>query len=654
VTLLLTFILVIQTVPAAARAAETSGKTASIKWSYSSGTLTISPVSGAKNTEEWRVFESRWDWRGYFPWRDYSKKIVKVVIKKGVKSIPSEAFREYGSLKEVKMADTVETIGSNAFNGCGKLNSIDFSQSLTRIERGAFSGCKSLKKVVIPDSAETIGDGAFSSCVSLKSAALPKYMTVINRELFSGCAALTDVKMPQKLETIEYNAFSGCSSLNKLQLPAGLKTLNASFRDCVNLKRVTIPESLETANFFYVFDSSVTKLYFNGESGRVFYFGETADSVRLDQTHVILKKKEEFTLNAVRKADKISWESLNPEVAEVSSDGSVKAKKSGTAQIRAYVDNNYFALCRVDVIAPTTAINVKNIPEYISVGEIYELDVRVSPSDSTDKLEYSISNAPRADITESGEVRGLSKGSFTLTVKSGAKSKKYKIKVENPVISSGETVVTAGHYKTLKLKNTKRAVTWSSTNPGVLRVNAKGKITGIKEGYSCVIATVGDMKYYCDVRVMSDLEKRISDLQLKYPDGYYFTKHTPSKDFPLVSEEPCVHSRDGTAYCRGQCAGYANLISNEVFGANAPRYKIADKSRVKSGDYVRYGNHSVFVIYVVKKGDITGYDRTNEKHIKADDTYWYITHCNWNRDCGIIWYMKFEPRDITGDSYSRY
>ncbi|MDR0222733.1 MAG: leucine-rich repeat protein [Oscillospiraceae bacterium] len=609
IAVLLTVILAVQAVPVTVSAA-VSGKTKSIEWRYSDGKLTISPLGESGYTGDWRVYDNAWDWRGHFPWKDYGKKITKIVIKSGIEVIPREAFKDFTKLTEVSIPETVGEIGSDAFKGCKKL----------------------------------------------KRVTLPKNMKRISSGTFSGCSSLTGIDMPRNLEAIEYQAFDGCSALRDFYLPAGLSELNASFQDSKKLKRMTIPKSLE-GNYWRIgsaFNSSYAKLYFNGGSRGVWYGGEKIESLTLDATHIELIKKARFTLEAGYKGKKIMWESLDPEIAEVSENGEVKAKKGGTTQIRAYVDENYYVMCRVDVIVPTVSISVENVPEYISVNELYNLDVKTEPKDSTDKIEYSISNAPRGSVSDNGELKGLSKGSFTLTVKSGDVSEKYKVKVENPKLNKTEKTVTEGWWdRTIKLSGTKRKVSWTSSNADVLKVESNGKVTGLKPGYSCLIAKVGQMEYYCDVRVISTLEKRISELQDKYPDGYYWNRNTPSEKYPDVSEKPCEHQKDPTT-CKGQCAGYANLISNEVFGANAPRYRITDSSKVKSGDYVRYGNHSVFIIYVVNKGDIIGYDKNTKAHIYSDKTTWYITHCNWNRDCGIIWYMKFDPRDITGDSYTRY
>jgi len=622
-------VIIAQCVTLTAFGAEKSvkGKTASISWKISDNTLTISPRSGVQDTGDWKISvraeEGNWYWYNeVFPWEEYGKKIEKVIVKKGVKTIPDEAFKGFKKLKTVQLPNTVTAIGDSAFSSCAALTSVN-----------------------LPDSITSISSGAFASCTSLKKITLPKYLTFINREMFSGCKKLKTVILPQKLETISYGAFDGCRSLTELRLPAGLTTLNASFKDCENLRSVTIPNSLKSdySNLFNLEYTAVHDLY-------------SADFVFADETLVTLEKNYAITLSAVSTSyGALRWESLNPDVAAVNGIGVVTAKSAGTAQIRAYINSDLYVMFRIDVISHTTGIRIKNAPEYISVGENFYLEIKLTPSDATDPVEYSVDGS-KARVNRDGQLSGIKKGTFKLTVKSGSAVKTYTVKVEDPKISVTEKTMQAGYGNTLKLKGTKREVKWVSSNPSSVKVDEKsGKIAAVKSGYSCVIAQVGQMRYYCDITVMSPLEMKIDSFKQKYPEGYYWNNNTPSKDYPEVSEFPCTdHLTKQYSKCKGQCAGFAYLLSNEVFGKNAPVYKLTDPANAKVGDYIRYGNHSVFITRVIKKGDITGYDKAVGLNITAESNYWLVAHCNYDYQCGILWGTEMYPDNITADSFSRY
>jgi len=59
----------------------------------------------------------------------------------------------------------------------------------------------------------------------------------------------------------------------------------------------------------------------------------------------------------------------------------------------------------------------------------------------------------------------------------------------------------AGKSVSLKVKNNRKKVKWSSSNKKVAKVSSKGKVKGIKKGKATVTAKVGKKKYKCKVTV---------------------------------------------------------------------------------------------------------------------------------------------------------
>ena len=202
-------------------------------------------------------------------------------------------------------------------------------------------------------------------------------------------------------------------------------------------------------------------------------------------------------------------------------------------------------------------------------------------------------------------------------------------------------------------------LTWTSSNPAAVKVSQNGTVTGLKKGFSCVYLTVGGHRYYFFVRVRSVFQEQIYALQNKYPDGYYWNAHTKSTLYPAVSEIPCSDHESGTyAYCTGQCAGFALLLSNEVFGTAAPiRYGVK-KDDIKIGDYVRcLPHHSVFVIDRVSAGEILDYSMFSDENIVADSDVITVAECNWDCRCGISWGRQIWLDELEideGYSFTRY
>ena len=64
-----------------------------------------------------------------------------------------------------------------------------------------------------------------------------------------------------------------------------------------------------------------------------------------------------------------------------------------------------------------------------------------------------------------------------------------------------KATITVGKSVTLKVKNAKKKVKWSTSNKKVATVNKKGKVTGEKAGKATITAKVGRQKYKCKVTV---------------------------------------------------------------------------------------------------------------------------------------------------------
>ena len=64
-----------------------------------------------------------------------------------------------------------------------------------------------------------------------------------------------------------------------------------------------------------------------------------------------------------------------------------------------------------------------------------------------------------------------------------------------------KATITVGKSVTLKVKNAKKKVKWSTSNKKVATVNKKGKVTGKKAGKATITAKVGRQKYKCKVTV---------------------------------------------------------------------------------------------------------------------------------------------------------
>jgi uncharacterized protein YjdB len=81
-------------------------------------------------------------------------------------------------------------------------------------------------------------------------------------------------------------------------------------------------------------------------------------------------------------------------------------------------------------------------------------------------------------------------------------AKKVKLSRTTVTIYVGKTV-------TLKLKNNKNKVRWSSSNRNIATVTKKGKVKGKKAGKTTITAKVGKKKYRCRVTIRKKFTKHI-------------------------------------------------------------------------------------------------------------------------------------------------
>lgn len=68
-------------------------------------------------------------------------------------------------------------------------------------------------------------------------------------------------------------------------------------------------------------------------------------------------------------------------------------------------------------------------------------------------------------------------------------------------VSPGQVKLSVGNKKTLKVKNTKGKVAWTSNKKSVAQVSAKGVVTARKKGNATITAKVSGRKYKCRVKV---------------------------------------------------------------------------------------------------------------------------------------------------------
>lgn len=146
------------------------------------------------------------------------------------------------------------------------------------------------------------------------------------------------------------------------------------------------------------------------------------------------------------------------------------------------------------------------------------------------------------------------------------------------------------------------------------------------------------------------IAEKVAALRSKFPEGTYWNDIGQQTDSPYsVTTTPCEHSIYGEEYCNVyngvmldcfhqygylcQCLGFASLMSDVIFGEQAPIYFYYSFDDVHVGDHLRLNINEHSMVVVAKEGDALT-----------------VAECNANyEDCLISWSREFTRDDF--DSY---
>ncbi len=168
---------------------------------------------------------------------------------------------------------------------------------------------------------------------------------------------------------------------------------------------------------------------------------------------------------------------------------------------------------------------------------------------------------------------------------------------------------------------------------------------------------LNEIDIYSNEFVMLNTYQKLEVLERVFTHGYYWntigadTQNLSDQDMTTyISSTPCSHTYNGFHYCQRytaetsrffsfsenmQCLAFASLISDLLFGINAPMYQSYDIDSVKIGDHVRllWSEHSFIVTQI--NGDV-------------------FTVAEVNRDyenCQISWGRTVSKSEIINNGY---
>lgn len=225
----------------------------------------------------------------------------------------------------------------------------------------------------------------------------------------------------------------------------------------------------------------------------------TVTKISLSKTFTTLyigqEEKITATLTPSNVTDKtVTWTSANPQIATVSSDGTIKGVSVGTVEILAKSSNGKEASMKVRVESGVTSISLNKLNTSLEVGKAEQLVATILPSNAPDKSVTWLSSDESVATVSKGVVTAKKAGTVTITAKSidgktasctVIVNNKYvaitdiKLNTSRAAIRVGETVTLVATISPSDA--TDKTVTWYSSDNNIATVE-NGVVTGKKAG----------------------------------------------------------------------------------------------------------------------------------------------------------------------------
>lgn len=216
--------------------------------------------------------------------------VTELVIPEGVTSISDFAFYNCGSIKSIKLPDSLETIGAYAFYGTpfyndesnwengalyidGHLIAVkdeikgeyNVKAGTKSIAGGAFANQAGMTGVKIPDGLLSLGLEAFYGCTSLTKVDIPHSVKNISDKAFYGCTALSEVSFPENLKYLGTMAFNGCTLIKEIEFTASNAVIREDAFPASGLINITDMKDWLNNDFVGYNYGSEQNLYLNGQ-----------------------------------------------------------------------------------------------------------------------------------------------------------------------------------------------------------------------------------------------------------------------------------------------------------------------------------------------------------------------------------------------------
>ena len=250
------------------------------------------------------------------------------------------------------------------------------------------------------------------------------------------------------------------------------------------------------------------------------------ESIFLNPPELDLSVGQEYPLSCITASGKVldkdvQWTSDTPSIVNCLDDGTVEAKKEGSAVITARGGEKE-ATCTIKVTIPVQDMwfQYGDLTISMNPGEIMETSLRISPADATQRNNITWINAnpsvvglERNDPTHPFKIKVTARdlGVATITAKCGGKEAKLVVYVDEVpatkvTVSPVSVTMKAGETRKLTATvepntTTNKSISWESSDSKVASVSEDGTVTAHRAGTATVTGCCGNCKAACSVTV---------------------------------------------------------------------------------------------------------------------------------------------------------
>lgn len=479
------------------------------------------------------------------PWSELE--YTEVDIAQGVTTIGNYAF-EYSGVESIVLPKSLTQIGYNAFNGCYKLKSVEYKGTEDEaldiyIQSGnsyltynaewtyhEHNYTTTIQKATIGTAGKIVkncecGDVVTTTIAALKTITLSKTSYV-----YDGNAKKPTVTVKNtKGNTIKAENYT-------VTYPA----------DCKNAGKHTVKVTFNNN--------------YEGTMSAVFTISPKVGNAKT------LYVGEKYTIPA-KGGKSYSFKSSNAKVATVNKDGVVTAQGKGTATIT-ITSGGVSSKVKITVKVPQVKINKTKAS--IKINKTVQLKLTTTPNGGT--VSWKTSNKKIATVSKSGVVKGLDKGTVTITGTYKYKGKTYtktcKVTVQAPKVKLNKTNATVYIKNSVQLKASVypkgSKITWSSSDKKIATVSKSGKVSALKKGKVNITAKYTfkgkTYKAVCKVTVKNP---ELSETSYTIYNNYYFTLKVKggSGKIKWSSSNPKVAYVNSNGKVSGVKAGTCKIIA---------------------------------------------------------------------------------------------